>query len=554
MKAKFDKIDKLLFLLVFILKVSGSLVELLIPIFISQGFDTYISDGITNKTITLIIVVLLSIIVAFILNYLGNYLASLNANRIVRRRKLEFVKMINKLDNYTFSNLDKNDLITTLNLDFNNYYLFLQNLQRLGIRCPVLLLGSLSLCIYYSIKITMPLLISIPLVVSIILIFSAIGVRLSKKIQNDYTKININTRESYYGAKQIRIYDNSNEEKIKFNKKNKQLFNDSYKSIILSNLSNLLTSAILNLVFVIILYLSAKSINVDITIGNYLSFISLYAIISHASLSMSKLVIIVSRGISANERINSYKLNSDIKIIDDYRSDNFIELKDVSFKYKDQKEFSFNNINLNIKNKTNIEIVGPIASGKTTLIKILSGLYKIDSGHVVLDNKNIMEYKNNDLGFSWQDDYLFENTILYNITLNRSYTKEELDLAINSSMADIFINEKEKGLNEIIGGVQKRVSTGEKNRILLARALLKSPKILFLDNLFGSLDYITENEILNRIKNNYKDIIIISANQKILNNDDYFIILDDYGNINSGTYDDLKNNSFFKELILEREE
>jgi ATP-binding cassette subfamily B protein len=554
MKAKFDKIDKLLFLLVFILKVSGSLVELLIPIFISQGFDTYISDGITNKTITLIIVVLLSIIVAFILNYLGNYLASLNANRIVRRRKLEFVKMINKLDNYTFSNLDKNDLITTLNLDFNNYYLFLQNLQRLGIRCPVLLLGSLSLCIYYSIKITMPLLISIPLVVSIILIFSAIGVRLSKKIQNDYTKININSRESYYGAKQIRIYDNSNEEKIKFNKKNKQLFNDSYKSIILSNLSNLLTSAILNLVFVIILYLSAKSINVDITIGNYLSFISLYAIISHASLSMSKLVIIVSRGISANERINSYKLNSDTKIIDDYRSDNFIELKDVSFKYKNQQEFSFNNINLNIKNKTNIEIVGPIASGKTTLIKILSGLYKIDSGHVVLDNKNIMEYKNNDLGFSWQDDYLFENTILYNITLNRSYTKEELDLAINSSMADIFINEKEKGLNEIIGGVQKRVSTGEKNRILLARALLKSPKILFLDNLFGSLDYITENEILNRIKNNYKDIIIISANQKILNNDDYFIILDDYGNINSGTYDDLKNNSFFKELILEREE
>jgi len=554
MKAKFDKVDKLLFLLVFILKVSGSLVELLIPIFISQGFDTYISDGITNKTITLIIVVLLSIIVAFILNYSGNYLASLNANRIVRRRKLEFVKMINKLDNYTFSNLDKNDLITTLNLDFNNYYLFLQNLQRLGIRCPVLLLGSLSLCIYYSIKITMPLLISIPLVVSIILIFSAIGVRLSKKIQNDYTKININTRESYYGAKQIRIYDNSNEEKIKFNKKNKELFNDSYKSIILSNLSNLLTSAILNLVFVIILYLSAKSINVDITIGNYLSFISLYAIISHASLSMSKLVIIVSRGISANERINSYKLNSDTKIIDDYRSDNFIELKDVSFKYKNQEKFSFNNINLNIKNKTNIEIVGPIASGKTTLIKILSGLYKIDSGHVVLDNKNIMEYKNNDLGFSWQDDYLFENTILYNITLNRSYTKEELDLAINSSMADIFINEKEKGLNEIIGGVQKRVSTGEKNRILLARALLKSPKILFLDNLFGSLDYITENEILNRIKNNYKDIIIISANQKILNNDDYFIILDDYGNINSGTYDDLKNNSFFKELILEREE
>ena len=554
MKAKFDKVDKLLFLLVFILKVSGSLVELLIPIFISQGFDTYISDGITNKTITLIIVVLLSIIVAFILNYSGNYLASLNANRIVRRRKLEFVKMINKLDNYTFSNLDKNDLITTLNLDFNNYYLFLQNLQRLGIRCPVLLLGSLSLCIYYSIKITMPLLISIPLVVSIILIFSAIGVRLSKKIQNDYTKININTRESYYGAKQIRIYDNSNEEKIKFNKKNKELFNDSYKSIILSNLSNLLTSAILNLVFVIILYLSAKSINVDITIGNYLSFISLYAIISHASLSMSKLVIIVSRGISANERINSYILNSDTKIIDDYRSDNFIELKDVSFKYKNQQEFSFNNINLNIKNKTNIEIVGPIASGKTTLIKILSGLYKIDSGHVVLGNKNIMEYKNNDLGFSWQDDYLFENTILYNITLNRSYTKEELDLAINSSMADIFINEKEKGLNEIIGGVQKRVSTGEKNRILLARALLKSPKILFLDNLFGSLDYITENEILNRIKNNYKDIIIISANQKILNNDDYFIILDDYGNINSGTYDDLKNNSFFKELILEREE
>jgi len=554
MKAKFDKVDKLLFLLVFILKVSGSLVELLIPIFISQGFDTYISDGITNKTIILIIVVLLSIIVAFILNYSGNYLASLNANRIVRRRKLEFVKMINKLDNYTFSNLDKNDLITTLNLDFNNYYLFLQNLQRLGIRCPVLLLGSLSLCIYYSIKITMPLLISIPLVVSIILIFSAIGVRLSKKIQNDYTKININTRESYYGAKQIRIYDNSNEEKIKFNKKNKQLFNDSYKSIILSNLSNLLTSAILNLVFVIILYLSAKSINVDITIGNYLSFISLYAIISHASLSMSKLVIIVSRGISANERINSYKLNSNTKIIDDYRSDNFIELKDVSFKYKNQQEFSFNNINLNIKNKTNIEIVGPIASGKTTLIKILSGLYKIDSGHVVLDNKNIMEYKNNDLGFSWQDDYLFENTILYNITLNRSYTKEELDLAINSSMADIFINEKEKGLNEIIGGVQKRVSTGEKNRILLARALLKSPKILFLDNLFGSLDYITENEILNRIKKNYKDIIIISANQKILNNDDYFIILDDYGNINSGTYDDLKNNSFFKELILEREE
>lgn len=554
MKAKFDKVDKLLFLLVFILKVSGSLVELLIPIFISQGFDTYISDGITNKTITLIIVVLLSIIVAFILNYSGNYLASLNANRIVRRRKLEFVKMINKLDNYTFSNLDKNDLITTLNLDFNNYYLFLQNLQRLGIRCPVLLLGSLSLCIYYSIKITMPLLISIPLVVSIILIFSAIGVRLSKKIQNDYTKININTRESYYGAKQIRIYDNSNEEKIKFNKKNKELFNDSYKSIILSNLSNLLTSAFLNLVFVIILYLSAKSINVDITIGNYLSFISLYAIISHASLSMSKLVIIVSRGISANERINSYKLKSNTKTIDDYRSDNFIELKDVSFKYKNQEKFSFNNINLNIKNKTNIEIVGPIASGKTTLIKILSGLYKIDSGHVVLDNKNIMEYKNNDLGFSWQDDYLFENTILYNITLNRSYTKEELDLAINSSMADIFINEKEKGLNEIIGGVQKRVSTGEKNRILLARALLKSPKILFLDNLFGSLDYITENEILNRIKKNYKDIIIISANQKILNNDDYFIILDDYGNINSGTYDDLKNNSFFKELILEREE
>ena len=548
------KFDVFTFIIVAILKIVGALIELLIPICISDGFDNYIKEGFTNKTIIYCVLMVLSIIFAFIFNYSGNYLAAKNANRIVRNRKIEFIRKLNKADNLTFSKLDKNNLITTLNLDFNNYYLFLQNIQRLGIRCPVLLFGSLGLCIYYSLKVSIPLMISIPLVVGIILLFSIIGVRITKEIQNNYTSLGSKTRESYYGYKQIKIYDTKNNEKNKFEKKNKKLFNSVFNSLFISQLSNFFTTAILDIIFVFILYLSAKSINISITTGNYLAFIALYSTISHSTLSMSKLVIIISRGISSNSRINSYDIEEIKKLENNYSSNNFLELKDINFKYNENDKFGFSNLNLAIENKTNIEIVGKIASGKTTLIKLISGLYIPNDGNIILEKKHINELEKKDFGYAWQDDYLFQNTILYNITLDREYDENDLLLAIKTSKADSFINGKKDGLLEKIGGVSNKVSGGERSRILLARSLLNQPKYLFLDNIFESIYYVTEKEILNNIKTNYKDTILISCNQKILEEKDYFIIIEDNGNLVHGYYNDVLENSFFNNLVLERQE
>ena len=548
-----SKKNKLLFAFVAFLKIVGSVIELMIPLLISKSFDNYIASKMDETTIKYMVLMGLSIVFAFVFNYMGNYLASINANQITKEKRANFIKKLDELDNLQFDNIDRNDLLACLNLDFNNYYLFIQNIQRLGIRGPILLFGSLALCIIYSFRISIYLLITVFLVVLVVVVFSIVGVKKTKRLQDSYTEVIENSQDAYYGSKQIRVYNTQESELNKFDKKSVRLAKNDFGVFNVSNLSTLITTILLDGTFVLMLYISSKIINVEITIGEYLSFLSLYSIISHSSISFSKLVIIISRGKTAMARIARYESIKPLKIDKiSAKSQYFVEFSNVNFEYMSKSNFKFNGLNFFLKDRKNIEIIGPLGVGKTSLFKLMAGLYFPKGGTIKLDGTQANEIARNDFGFVLQNDYIFQNSILFNIALKREYFEEELSLALQTSLAKEVVDKKENGLDEKVGGGSK-LSGGEKARLLIARALLKKPKYLFLDNALSSLDYATSKQVMENIKKNYPNTIVVSICERPIDVNDNFIVVEK-GTISAGDYSSLQSsNSFFKDFCREED-
>ena len=419
---------------------------------------------------------------------------------------------------------------------------------------------------------------SIATSIAIIFLFIAIIVTISfvipkfKKMQILTDNLNRITRENLEGLRVVRAY-NADEYQInKFEVANKE-FTDNHMSAnrIMSIMSPLM-SFIMGLLPLSIYWIGAYLINVAHVTEKLILFSDMIVFSSYAIQVVMSFVLLVivfimlPRATVSAKRISEV-LNTNSSVIDGIgvkikeECKGTVEFKNVNFKYSDADEYVLKDINFKCKKGEVIAFIGSTGSGKSTLINLIPRFYDVTEGEILIDGKNIKDFKLEDLrdriGYVSQKAVLFSGSVMSNIAFGGGGeykpTEDSVNKAIDISQSKEFVSKMEFGINAKISQGGKNVSGGQKQRLSIARALAKNPEILIFDDSFSALDFKTDKALREALNKEFKDTTILIVAQRIgtIKDADKIMVLDEGNVVGLGKHEDLlKSCKVYKEIAL----
>ena len=491
-------------------------------------------------------------LIAFIIGIISSKMTAIVGRGLgAEIRKAEF----KKVQEYSFNNLDSfraSSLITRLTNDVTIIQDSFCQSFRATLRAPTMLISSIVLAFIVNPFLGLIFLIIVPILG--ILLYFVVKKAAPKFVilQKIVDKLNRTTQESIIAIRTIKAYVKEDYEQEKFNNVNDELVKTStsaFSTIALNMpIMQLMTYCCTICILLFGAYFFTEGLIRDVAnITTFLTYINQLL----ASLNMLSNVLMNVNRASASVRRVYEVLNTDSEIIDNKNSHATINsgdvtFKNVYFKYKsDAENYVLNNINMDIKSGQFVGIIGQTGSSKTTLINVLERFYDITSGEILIDNKPIKDYSleeiHRKIAISFQNPILFSGTVKENLLRgNKNATDEEIINACKIACCyDFIMNQLPNGFDTIIGQSGTNVSGGQRQRLCLARAILRDPKILILDDSFSALDRITEKTIKENLKNQLHDKTIIVISQKISSIQDADVIyvlnegkINHYGNHN----------------------
>ena len=542
--------------------------ELLIPLVMAQIVDV----GITNKdigyTIKMGLLMLCMALVSLSFGLmLSKFAAEAGQGFGAELRQAEYIK----IQQYSFKNIEKfstASLITRLTTDIT----MIQNSLTMGIkllvRAPMMLICACILSVTISPKLAMIFLVSMPvLVISIGFIIKSVKPRfedMQKKIDN----INTIVQENLIGMRVVKSFVRQAKEREKFAKGNEDLVRASEGAFGIVVLNMPVMQVVVFSSVIGILWFGGNMVYAGaLTVGKLTSFMTYSFQILMSLMMISMVLMMLSRSVaSATRIIEVLEEESDINepanpVMEVKNGD--IEFRNVNFKYEDDSdENNLENINITIKAGETVGIIGSTGSGKTSLVQLIPRLYDVTGGEVLLGGVNVKDYHvetlRNQVAMVLQKNTLFSGTIAENLRWGNAEASEaQIEAAAASSCVDEFIDRLPGRYEMHIeqGGVN--VSGGQKQRLCIARALLKNPKVLILDDSTSAVDTATDAKIRKAFAEDLKDTtkIIIAQRVNSVCEADKIIVMDD-GKINDiGTHDELMERcEIYKDVYKSQQE
>lgn len=474
-----------------------------------------------------------------------------------------------KVQSYSFSNIDKfstSSLVTRLTTDVTNVQNSFMMVIRTAIRSPMMLAFSVIMTMRISKKLTLVFLTTIP--------FLAVGLTFMlkkvmpffKKIFKKYDALNNSVQENISGIRAVKSFVREDYEKQKFAKASDDVCDNFTRAEKLMALSSPLIQMAIYVVMLLICFLGAKTIitsgNTELTVGG-LSSVMTYGMQVLMSLMMFTMifVMITMSMASANRIVEVLDEDSDIKNPENpvlTVCDGSISFENVSFSYSEKSERkTLENINLNIKSGETVGVIGATGSSKTSLIQLISRLYDVTEGSVRVGGVDVRDYDVKKLrdavSVVLQKNVLFSGTVSENLRWgNKDATDEEIRRACILAQADDFVSAMPDGYETMIERGGTNVSGGQKQRLCIARAILKKPKILIFDDSTSAVDTKTDSLIRKALREEIPDTtkIIIAQRISSVQDADKIIVLDN-GTINGiGTHDELvETNEIYREVF-----
>lgn len=419
--------------------------------------------------------------------------------------------------------------------------------------------------IYMMLTINVIMTCAIVLIVPISLLFIAFIAKSSQKYfksQQDYLgHVNGQVEEVYGGHNIVKVFNGEGDAIEKFNSDNEILYRSTWKSQFLSGLIQPVMMFISNMGYVAVAILGGFfAIKNKISVGNIQSFIQYTRSFTQPLSQIAQISNMLQSIAASSERIFEFlDEEEEEQFVDNPESiENIkgnVEFKDVEFGYYSDK-IIIHDFSLKVSKGQKIAIVGPTGAGKTTLIKLLMRFYDINSGDILIDGKSIYRFNRRDLrklfGMVLQDTWLFNGTIMENIRYgNLNASDEEVYEAAESSEADEFIETFHDKYNMVLNEEVTNVSQGQKQLLTIARAILKNPKILILDEATSSVDTRTEAKIQRAMDKlmEGRTSFIIAHRLSTIKNADVILVLKDGNIIEQGNHEQLMNmNGFYKDL------
>lgn len=562
---RFLKPYKLQVILGPLFKLVEAVFELIIPLIMARVIDTGVKNNNIQYVFKMGAFMILLGIVGLCSTIVCQSFAAKASQGFGTNLRNSLFEHINTFSHKELDKFESGALITRMTNDVNQLQLAVAMFIRLAIRAPFLIIGSIIMAVSISMKMSVIFFIT-SVVISLSLYFIITGsVPFLKKIQSKLDRLALITREDLDGTRVIRAFSKQKWSIKRFKEINNEISFNACEVAKISSLLNPITYVIINLGIVAIIWYGGVRANTgDITQGEIIAFVNYMTQILLALIVVSNLVIIFTKAFASAGRINeifdtktSIKEKCGLQEATVKNDKPFkIEFKDVSFSYDKNSEPSIKNVNVSIKSGEKIGIIGGTGSGKSTFINLIPRFYDVSSGAVYVDGVNVKNYNTFNLrkkiAIVHQRSVLFSGTVRENLKLGKKdATDNELYEALRVAQALDFVNEKPKGLDEIIEQDGKNFSGGQRQRLTIARALVKKPEILILDDSSSALDYNTEANFRKSLIENTKGITVITVSQRAtsIKHCDKIIVFDEGKILDIGKHEELiKSCSVYREI------
>ncbi len=528
------------------------LLDLALPDYMGKIVDLIEQQGTINEILIqglkMLGIVAGSVLSTIIVGYLAARVAAGFAKRV---RRAVFTK-INSFSMEEMEKFSTASLITRTTNDITQIQQVITMFLRMALSAPVMAIGAIVKIVGKSGTLSWITAVAIILLLSIlIIIFSLVSPKF-KKMQKLTDKINGVTRENLTGIKVVRAYNAEKIQEEKFDKVNTELtktdlFINRVFSIMTPGMQLIMGGLSLAIVWVGAYLIAGGSISLAVmtTFTQY----AMKVIISFLMLSV--LFIMVPRGFVSGNRIYEV-LKTENKIINGTvttsEEEGTIEFKNVSFKYPDSDDYVLKNISFSVNKGETVAFIGSTGSGKSTLINLVPRFYDATEGEVLVDGINVKEYDLNSLykklGYVPQKSFLFSGTVEENIKYgDENATEEQVNHALKTAQAS-FVEKLEGGLNYPISQGGKNVSGGQRQRLAIARAIVKKPEIFVFDDSFSALDYKTDKALRKALKKETAGATSLIVAQRIgtIMDANKIIVLDKGEMVGIGTHKELMEN------------
>ncbi len=537
--------------------------ELLVPLVVAAIIDTGIGNGDKSYILKMCAILIMLGIVGLISSVTAQYYAAKAA--VGFSKKLRGV-LFDKIQSLSFSEIDNlgtSTMITRMTSDVNQVQTGVNMVLRLFLRSPFIVFGAMIMAFTIDVKAALIFALMIPILLIVVFGIMLITIPLYKKVQKHLDGIMKITRQNLMGIRVIRAFCKEKQEVEEFDKENKNLTISQKFVGRISALMNPLTYIIVNIAIIVLIYVGALRVESGIiTQGAVIALYNYMSQILVELIKLANLIVIITKSLASAGRIELIlKMKPSLEYIDNNNEksedkDCHVVFENVSLTYKGAGDESLTDINFCVKRGETIGIIGGTGSGKTSLINLIPHFYDCTKGRVLVDKKDVKEYKIEELrkkiGIALQKGVLFRGSIRDNIKWGKEdATDEEIIKALETAQAIDILKGKKRGLDEEINQGGKNLSGGQIQRLTIARALVKNPEILILDDTSSALDYATDAALKNAIKNmeNPPTTFIVSQRTSSISHADKIIVMEDGNMVGVGSHRELLEScEIYKEI------
>lgn len=494
---------------------------------------------------------------------IASYLSSRLAGGFAKQLRSRVFRHVENFSLQEFDKMGTASLITRTTNDITQVQNVLTMMLRMMIMAPLMCIGGIVMAVSQDAKLSTIFLVVLPVLGGAIALIGAKGLPLFKQIQKKLDRLNLVLREQLTGIRVVRSFNRGAHERARFNGANTDLRDVSIKVNVLMATLMPVMMLVMNFSMIAILYFGGMRIDSgNMNIGSLIAFIQYAMQIMFSLIMVSMIFVMIPRASASAERINEVlDMQPDLSDPTQPRKMNAlqgtIEFDNVTFRYPGAENAALSNISFTARPGETTAIIGGTGSGKSTLLSLIPRFYDVTEGTVRVNGTDVRQLKQENLraiiGFVPQKAVLFTGTIAENIRHGKDdATMEEVVHAAQTAQAENFISEMKDGYDSMIAQGGNNVSGGQKQRLSIARALVRRPEVYIFDDSFSALDFKTDAKLRAALKSETTEAAVLIVAQRVstVMDADRILVMDEGRIVGSGTHQELlANNEVYREIV-----